>query len=138
MSVGLLITTHGDIGQAIYDAAVTVIGSSPLRTQIVSVQFNQNPDIIIEQLQTMIETLDNGDGVMILTDMYGATPSNVVCRLNEQKIAIVSGLNLPMLIRLMNYPTLGLAELVDKALSGGQEGIMYCRPIKEKHAAQAS
>ena len=138
MSVGLLITTHGDIGQSIYDAAITVIGSSPLRTQVVSVQFNQNPDVIIEQLETTIQQLDSGDGVLILTDMYGATPSNIVCRVSEKNMAIVSGLNLPMLIRLMNYPTLSLTELVDKALSGGQEGIMYCRPIREKHAAQAS
>ena len=138
MSVSLLIITHGNIGQSIHDAAVTVIGSCPLRCKVVSVQFNQNPDLVIEQIQTLIEELDGPDGVLVLTDMYGATPSNIVCRLNQENVAIVSGLNLPMLIRLMNYPTLGLSELVEKAVSGGQEGIMYCRTIREKHAAQAN
>ena len=138
MSVGLLIITHGNIGQSIYDAAVTVIGSSPLRSKVVSVPFNQNPDLVVDLLQTHIEELDSHDGVLVLTDMYGATPSNIVCRLNQENVAIVSGLNLPMLIRLMNYPTLSLNELVEKAVSGGQEGIMYCRSIREKHAAQAN
>lgn len=138
MSVGLLIITHGDIGQSIYDATVTVIGSSPLRTEIVSVEFNQDPVIIIEQLQRANSTLDSGDGVLVLTDMYGATPSNVACGLDQHTFAVVSGLNLPMLIRLMNYPTLSLTELLDKALSGGQEGIMHCRPMSKSNAAQAN
>lgn len=138
MSVGLLIISHGNIGQAIYDAAMTVIGSSPLRTKIIPVQFNHETGAIMEQLQQASLELDSGDGVLVLTDMYGATPSNIVCELNLQKVAIISGLNLPMLIRLMNYPTLSLTELVEKALSGGQEGIMYCRPMSKKNAAQAN
>ena len=135
MSVGLLIITHGNVGQALYDATITVIGSSPLRTKIVSVKFNQNLDETTEQLRTTIQELDTGSGVLVLTDMYGATPSNVICQLEQDNIAIISGLNLPMLIRIMNYPTLTLIDLVEKAISGGQEGIMYCRINREKHAA---
>ena len=135
MSVGLLIITHGNIGQSLYDAANTVIGSSPLRTRIISVAFNQNLDETIEQLHEILTELDTGAGVLVLTDMYGATPSNVICRFTDANIAIVSGLNLPMLIRIMNYPTLTLADLINKAISGGQEGIMYCRTNREKHAA---
>lgn len=135
MSVGLLIVTHGNVGQSLYDAAVTVIGSSPLRTRIVPVGFNQDLAETIVKLQKTVSELDTGSGVMVLTDMYGATPSNVICQLDYENMAIISGINLPMLIRIMNYPTLTLAELIEKAISGGQEGIMYCRIAREKHAA---
>ncbi len=138
MSAGLLLITHGDIGKSVYETAVAVIGSSPLRTEIISVEFNQGPDQIVQQLHDVIKQLDTGDGVLILTDMYGATPSNVACRISDMNISIVAGLNLPMLIRVMNYPTLSLAELVEKAISGGQEGIIYCRLAREKHVAQGS
>jgi len=135
MSVGLLIVTHGAVGQSLYDAAVTVLGSSPLRTRIESVGFNQNVDEIIGHLHSTITELDTGSGVLVLTDMYGATPSNSICQFTEENIAIISGLNLPMLIRIMNYPTLTLTDLVEKAISGGQEGIMFCRRNRGKHAA---
>ena len=138
MSVGVLIITHGDIGQAIYDATVTVIGSSPLRTEIVSVEFNQEPGSILEHLKNVNTNLDSGDGVLVLTDMYGATPSNIACGLDQKQFTVVSWLNLPMLIRLMNYPTLSLTELNDKALSGGQEGIIYCRPMSKSNAVQSN
>jgi PTS system ascorbate-specific IIA component len=135
MSVGLLMVTHGSIGQSLHDTAVTVIGSSPLRTRVVSVGFGHDLEKTIAQLGDTITELDTGSGVLVLTDMYGATPSNVICQLHDTNLAIVSGLNLPMLIRIMNYPTLSLNELVEKAISGGREGIMYYQTNREKHAA---
>ena len=71
--------------------------------------------------------LDHGQGVLILTDIYGSTPSNIACALStKENVRIISGINLPMLIRVLNYPNLELDELVLKAISGGQEGIMDC------------
>ena len=77
-------------------------------------------------MQTLHE-IDQGDGTLILTDMYGSTPSNIACGASERHdIRIISGLNLPMLIRVLNYPHLNLNELEQKAITGGQDGVISC------------
>lgn len=138
MSVGLLIITHGDIGQSIHDAAIHVIGSNPIRTRIISLHANDDRDLLEKEVIETIIELDNGQGVLILTDMYGATPSNIACASTNQTVEIIAGLNLPMLIRVMNYPNLSLYELMQKALSGGKEGIMHYQIKKPKHASQGN
>lgn len=135
MSIGLLIVTHGDIGQALYDAATHVIGSSPIRTRIIALHAADDRTLVERKVTETIIELDTGQGVLILTDMYGATPSNIACMNVDQRVEIVAGLNLPMLIRIMNYPNLRLHELVQKAVSGGKEGIMYYQLSKEKYGS---
>jgi len=133
MSVAILLITHGEIGQAIHQAAVSVIGSSPLRTACMSITMETTPEEAFRQAQQHIERLNTGSGVLVLTDMYGATPSNIACTIQDTDIAIISGLNLPMLIRVMNYPSLPLQELAEKAITGGKEGVIYfhCGEIED-------
>ncbi|VAW97443.1 PTS system, mannose/fructose/sorbose family, IIA component [hydrothermal vent metagenome] len=138
MSVGLLIISHGEVGQAIYEAATSVLGSCPIRTHVVAMEFDYNRDDMLDEIQEKIIELDSGTGVLVLTDLYGATPSNIACLIENQNVAIVSGVNLPMLIRVLNYPNQPLAELVSKAVSGGTEGIIHYKPIKDSHAANGS
>ena len=70
--------------------------------------------------------LDEGDGVLVLTDMYGATPGNIALKLLEPgRVEGVAGVNLPMLVRALTYREQGLAVVVEKALSGGVEGVMH-------------
>ena len=72
--------------------------------------------------------LDDGDGVLVLTDLYGSTPSNIAASLlGTGAVQVVAGLNLPMLIRVLNYPAEDLPALADKAVSGGNRGILLCR-----------
>ncbi|OZB83772.1 MAG: PTS fructose transporter subunit IIA, partial [Halothiobacillus sp. 13-55-253] len=69
--------------------------------------------------------LDQGDGVLVLTDMYGSTPSNIAHRLKEKnRVHVISGVNLPMVVRAMNYPQLNLADMTERVASGGREGII--------------
>ena len=136
MSVGLLIVSHDAVGQAILDASCTVLDSCPFRTEVVSIHSDQDIDEINKIIEEKVLVLDNGDGVLVLTDMYGATPSNIICSLSHLNIGIISGMNMPMLIRIMNYPSLSLLELIDKAITGGKEGIMYCSHNKEEYATQ--
>lgn len=135
MSVGLLLITHGDIGTSVHNAAMSVIGCSPLRTEIISVRNEDDPEALISLARKTVERLDTGSGVLVLTDMYGSTPSNIACALKQYPVAILSGLNLPMLIRIMNYPTATLTELADKAINAGTEGILQCDLEEQKHAA---
>ena len=73
----------------------------------------------------ILDQLDEGDGVLVLTDAYGSTPSNIACRLGARRqVAVVTGLNLPMLLRVLNYPALPLDELKEKAVSGGRDGVL--------------
>lgn len=128
MSVGLLLITHGNIGCDLAETARATFGSQPLPIAQLAVPLSGNPDMLLERARSMCEHLDQGDGVLVITDMFGSTPSNIACRLNElPRIRIIAGLNLPMLIRVLNYPDLPLEGLAEKALSGGHDGVLDCQ-----------
>jgi mannose PTS system EIIA component len=130
MSVGLLIVSHGKLGDYLLDTATQMLGVCPLATQTLPVSFDSDPDTVLEQAAQVVAGLDDGSGVLILTDMYGSTPSNIVNRLQGRcRVRIVAGVNLPMLIRVLNYPRLSLDELADKALSGGRDGVVLCKSV---------
>lgn len=127
--VGLLIVTHNQIGTALYETATHMLGMCPLMTEVLQVMGDSDPDAMVRQGTELIDRLDQGDGVLVLTDMYGSTPSNIAARLAvNHQVLVVSGINLPMLVRVMNYPALGVMELALKAESGGRDGIFYCVP----------
>ena len=128
MSVGLLIITHGDIGRSLLDTAVVVMGTCPMQTRILGIPMASDPEQQQERAQQYIQELEQGDGVLILTDLYGSTPSNIACRLRTEHVAVITGLNLPMLIRVFNYPALDLYALAEKAMGGGREGVVPCMP----------
>lgn len=136
MSVALLLITHGDIGKTIHEAAVSIIGSSPLRVKFLSVNVNSQPEEMISTALALVGRLNTGAGVLILTDLFGSTPSNIACALRHQNVEVVAGLNLPMLVRILNYPNLPLTRLADKALSGGKEGVMFFQDMSKTDATQ--
>lgn len=127
MTVGILIVSHNQIGEELINTADQMLACRPLPTRVLSIKADDSPDNIRVRLDTCLGELDQGDGILILTDMFGSTPSNIACAVSDRDdIRIVAGLNLPMLIRILNYPGLNLQELEQKALSGGQEGIVRC------------
>ncbi|MCW9023606.1 MAG: PTS fructose transporter subunit IIA [Gammaproteobacteria bacterium] len=124
MSVGLLILTHSEIGHSLYDTAVAIVGSATLQTEILVASMDCNIEQRLNEARRILKQLDKGQGVLILTDMYGATPSNIASELLSKQTILVSGINLPMLLRVMNYPDLNLDELAEKAVTGGQDGVL--------------
>jgi PTS system mannose-specific IIA component len=127
VNVGLLLITHDNIGALLLRTAIKLLGICPLSTSALSVGPDCDPEGVLEEADQRAQQLDAGDGVLVLTDLYGATPSNIACRLHRlHTVRVVSGLNLPMLIRVLNYPHLDLNELQHKAVSGGREGIIIC------------
>ncbi|MCK5091085.1 MAG: PTS fructose transporter subunit IIA [Gammaproteobacteria bacterium] len=127
MSVGLLIITHNRIGIELLHSATVMMEVCPLNALALQVNQDCDPDEILEQARQMIRTLDQGKGILVMTDIYGSTPSNIANRLPDNNtITVVSGINLPMLIRVLNYPSLSLSDLTNKALSGGRDGILLC------------
>lgn len=127
MTVGLLIVTHDQLGGALMRTAGRMFGKMPLRTQVLPVTIDASPEALLEVARTKVEEIDSGDGVLVFTDMYGSTPSNIAFGLMQPgQVHVVAGVNLPMLIRTLNYPNLDLATLTEKATSGGREGIFCC------------
>jgi len=129
MSVGLLLVTHNDLGAALLETATKMLAGCPLPTKTLGVSEASDLDLLILQSQRIVERLDQGDGVLVLTDMYGSTPANIATRLQRKnRVAVVAGVNLPMLVRALNYPHLDLPTLTERVLSGGRDGVMECTP----------
>ncbi len=125
MSVGILIITHGELGDALLGAVRDTLGLCPLQTETLKVPLQVKIDEADAIAARTCERIDSGEGVLILADLYGSTPSNIAMRAASQgHRAVITGVNLPMLIRIMNYPTLTLEALADKACSGAKEGII--------------
>lgn len=128
MSVGLLLITHDRLGEQLLQTATTMLGLCPLNAESIAVRGDGDPDAVIETAGQILARLDEGDGVLLLTDIYGSTPSNIAMRLLDgRRATLVAGVNLPMLIRVLNYPRLSLDELAQKALSGGRDGVLLCK-----------
>lgn len=124
MGVSILIITHGNIGQSILDIATRIIGSVPMPVKAIDIDMNANSDALLTEINNIGNNINTGDGVLILTDLFGATPSNIISSTDIQDCIVVAGINLPMLLRVMNYHSLPLYELSDKAVDGGKDGIM--------------
>ncbi|MEP6881353.1 MAG: PTS fructose IIA subunit family protein [Dokdonella sp.] len=125
MSVGVLLMTHEAMGAALMAAARHVLGRLPLALEVIEVEASADPESTLKTAARQARELDHGEGVLVLTDLYGATPCNVAQRLPSLgvKMHCVSGLNLPMLLRVLNYPEQSLDELAQTAASGGRGGI---------------
>jgi PTS system ascorbate-specific IIA component len=127
VSVGLLLITHEGIGSAVLEAATRMLGRCPLRAEVLPVALEADTEALRALADQRADSLDDGDGVLVLTDLYGSTPSNIAASLASRgAVRIVSGLNLPMLVRVLNYPAEDLAGLADKAVTGGNRGILLC------------
>jgi len=124
--IGMLIVAHGAFGEALIHSASHVLGKRPLRVRQVGVTVHDDPEAILQQANELVRQLDEGDGVLVLTDIYGATPGNIALRLlRPGSVEGISGVNLPMLVRALTYREQGLAITVEKALSGGTEGVIH-------------
>lgn len=126
MPVSILLITHNGVGAALLDAATKTFGKLPLPASAFSVDYSIDPEQLLPQLQCTAKIADKGEGVLVLTDMLGATPNNLARALQQESVAVIAGLNLPMLMRVMNYSKLSLQQLAQKALSGGREGVCEC------------
>lgn len=129
MSVALIIIAHAPLGTAVLNVATGTLGQLPLPCAVLDIEPDCDPDEQRRYASELAARLDVGDGVLVLTDLYGSTPSNIASSLLlQQKRRVVSGLSLPMLIRTMNYGDLDLDALTDKAVSGGRDGVVVMQP----------
>jgi len=121
---GVLVVTHGEFGQALLDAAQMILGpQTGVRT--VSVLVSRGVDEIIEDLKAALAQLETGQGVLVLTDLFGGTPTTLSLSLRKVgNIEVVAGVNLPMLIKVLQGRRGALADLAAQAKEAGQQGIL--------------
>jgi len=126
MSVNILLLTHAQVGDMLIEALRSIMGPLPLTIQSLCVQSNETADEVQQHLNEVLN--DPKQPWLILTDLFGATPCNLVKKFcDKHDVELVSGVNLPMLIRVMNYPQLGLSALAEKALAGGKDGVKHAK-----------
>ena len=123
--IGILIISHGDLGNSLINCSNHIMGKRPEHLVHLGVTIQDDSDAIILNALELLKQLDCGDGVLILSDICGATPCNIATELvNPGRVECLSGVNLSMLIRALTYRDKSLESLVEKALSGGKEGVM--------------
>jgi PTS system ascorbate-specific IIA component len=127
MSVGLLIITHNNIGKDILTTASDIFGGVPMPVRVISISPGGSYEANLQTAEQQVVELDSGDGVLILTDIYGATPSNIASKAAKGRNAcIIAGINLPMVVRVLNYSQLPLNKIVTKATSAAHDSIIEC------------
>ena len=127
MTVGVLLITHEGIGSALVAVATRLLRQLPLKTEAFEVPFDGDPDALLPQASAALRRVDGGQGVLVLTDLYGATPSNLASRLARigTPVRRVSAVSLPMLLRVMNYAEMELEELPAVAAAGARNGVIH-------------
>ena len=128
--IGVLLVTHGEIGTSLLASASQILGAPQQQIATLSVWRQDDPDDLVLRARELLERIDAGDGVLVLTDIFGATPGNVVSRLLEDgRVEGVSGVSLPMLLRVLTgrngSPQTPLQAAVQRALSAGAEGVVH-------------
>lgn len=126
--VSLLLITHGNLGEKLLQTAYSIMGKKVMPAQALEVGHFPDIEKLTLKAEALIRKLDRGDGVMVLTDLYGATPHNITMRLSHLPITTISGLNLSMLLKVLNHHQASLIELADKAQQGGHVGITCTTP----------
>ena len=122
--IGILLITHNGLGDSLLDCVQHVMGKAPSNLRALSVQADDDLQHKEGEGRALIAQLDTGDGVLLLVDIYGATPCNIARRLYQPgRVEAVSGVNLPMLLSVVCYSGKPLAETVEKALKSGRECI---------------
>jgi mannose PTS system EIIA component len=124
--IGVLIIAHGNLGDALIGCMTHVLGRRPEAVASLSVAANDSPRDLIPVAKTMIESLDDGDGVLIITDIFGASPANLAAKMIcTGHVEAVTGGNVPMLVRAMTYRTKGMETLLKRVVAGGCEGVFH-------------
>lgn len=129
--IGIVIATHVELGKALIEAAEFIIGEPAQHVMAVSINLNDNVDNLRGKLSDTIKKVNSGDGVLLLTDMFGGSPSNLsYSMLEEGKIEVISGVNLPVLLKALSLrQKKPLAEMAVTLEAHGKKSISLASGI---------
>jgi PTS system ascorbate-specific IIA component len=124
--IGILIVCHGSLASSLAAAVTHVLGSRPAQFETLSVGAKDDPSQLLPKAREMVQALDTGAGVIVFSDIYGATPCNLASKLLVTgHVELVAGVNLPMLVRALTYRDRDLETMIKKAISGGCDGVLH-------------
>jgi len=124
--IGVLIVAHAALAESLAGAVSHVLGTRPPQFAAFPVAPDDDPALLLPKARAAVASVDTGEGVVILSDLYGATPCNLAMKLAQPgRVELIAGVSLPMLVRTFTYRTRGLETLVKKAVSGGCEGVIH-------------
>ncbi len=124
--IGVLLISHGAIGETLLASAEQILGAKQSQVAALGVSRNDDPGAVLARARQLAAQLDDGAGLLVLTDMFGATPCNVASRLlADGRVEGVAGISLPMLVRVLSGRNGALPAAVQRALSGGAEGVVH-------------
>jgi len=131
---GIIIVAHTPLASALLEFVEHIYGQVPEHIFAVNVPPHEDSKITLNKLQELVDTLHSENEVLVITDIMGATPSNVASRLinksnHGRDIQVLTGVNLPMLLRAVSHRHEPLSEIVEKSLQGGQQGVMRIRDV---------
>lgn len=123
--IGILLITHGTYGESLIQNVCHVLNKRPFLIGQFGVAAQDDPLDVLPMAQLLLQEVDEGDGVLLMTDILGATPSNLALKLLVPgRVEGVAGVNLPMLLRALTYRQNGMEILLQKAISGGRDGVI--------------
>ncbi|HEX8962379.1 MAG TPA: PTS fructose transporter subunit IIA [Rhodocyclaceae bacterium] len=123
--IGLFLVTHGSYGESLIQCACHVLNKRPPQIAQLGVAVQDDPLDILPLAKQMLDMVDSGEGVLVMTDVFGATPANMALKLLEPgRIEGVAGVNLPMLLRALTYRDKDMNTLVTRAIAGGRDGVL--------------
>ena len=126
--IGIVLITHYGLGESLVQCAVHVLNKRPRQLVQLGVAAQDDPSELLPLAQRLVDFVDDGEGVLILTDLFGATPSNIAAKLiRPGRVEVLSGVNIPMLIRALTYREKGMETLLARATSGGRDGILHLK-----------
>ena len=124
--IGILIVAHGTLSDSLADAVTHVLGARPPQFRTLPVAATDDPLHLLPKARELVAELDTGDGVLVFSDIYGATPCNLATKLLVSgRVEGVAGVNLPMLVRAFTYRDKGMETMIKKAISGGCDGVLH-------------
>lgn len=127
MTIGILTITHENIGKEIYKTACLIFSNELKQYHHIGLNSQFDLDELTANIQSILNKIDQGQGVLILTDVIGASPCNLANRFNEKdNVKVVSGLNLAMMLNVMNKQHLELTALAKEAVRAGRHSINEC------------
>ncbi len=123
--IGILIVAHDTLGESLVRAVTHVLGTRPPQLEVLSVAATDDPADLLPAARELVARLDTGAGVLVFSDLFGATPCNLAAKLLKPgRVEVVAGVNLPMLVRAFTYRNRGLDTTIKKAISGACDGVL--------------
>ncbi len=127
--VGIVLVTHGELGRVLLETAQVIVGETPC-CEAVSVDTARGMDVVLDEVKAAVAACDQDMGVLVLTDMFGGTPTNLsLSLLVAGKLEVVTGVNLPMVLKVLGNREMELPKLASEAKSSGKQGILVAGEV---------